>query len=423
MQNLYRVLSVLFMVFTVNLNSQNAEFKQNINELLEATGVKTETISDQESLVLINNELGMQIYNLLNDSGGNVVFSPYSVSTALQMVYAGAAELTQSQMTRVLHFTLSIATLQSSAAAITDQLTPSTKRSSENPLLLISNSLWVQSGHPILPDFEKTITSNYKGKVKAVDFRNKLDQSRQEINSWVKTQTNGKITDLVSPTSITNATRMLLVTALYMNGKWLHTFDPNLTRAMPFFPYPSSTVTVPMMSLTASLPYVKKRNFAAIQLDYATKAASPKLSMIIVLPHDTYGLKEVESSMSAVKMKDLLQELKETSVTVSLPKFKVTSMTDVKSVLEKMGLSDPFSGHADFSGIDGTQDLRISAVIQKAYLSIDERGTEAGVATSAALGVRSMQTPEIFIADHPFMFYVIDRVTGAILFVGRIVRP
>lgn len=386
---------------------------------------KSEGISDFESLVLINNDLGLKIYNLISDTTSNLVFSPYSLATALEMVYAGAAELTQSQMTRILHLTQPSEVLKASAAALTDLLISSGKHLYDDPLLLINNSLWVQTGHPILPDFEKTISSSYKGIVKGLDFRNKGDQARAEINNWIKAQTKGKISDLLQASDISNATRMLLVSTLYINGKWEKPFDPRLTRPMPFFPHPSKTLTLPMMTLTADLPYVKRKNFAAVELNYATKAANPKLAMIIILPTDTFGLKDVESSLSAQQLKDLIQDFKSNRVTISLPKFKVTSTINMKELLEKMGLSEPFSVHADFSAIDGTQDLRMSTVLQRTYISVDEKGTEAGLATAVAFDLKAIKgaTPDLFVVDHPYMYYVVDKLTGTILLIGRIIQP
>lgn len=422
-----RLLVLILLLLASSVNGEEGSLQQQIDAIFNAPKDTSEGgISDLDSLVLIDNELGLQIYKkLINDQETNLIFSPYSIATGLQMVYAGATELTQSQMARVLHFTPPSAVLKSSAEALVDQLTPSNKRSYDDPTLLISNSLWVQTGHPILPDFEKSITSNYKGSVKGLDFRNRGDQARTEINNWVKAQTKGKVSDILGVRDISNDTRMLLISTLYINGKWENAFDPRLTRAMPFFPFPSKTVTLPMMTLTADLSYVKKNNFTAVELNYATKAANPKIAMVILLPKETFGLRDVEASLSAQELLDLLKEFKPARLTISLPKFKVSSTLNLKDLLERMGLSEPFSQHADFSGIDGTQDLRISTVLQKVYISADEKGTEAGVATAVAFDLKAIKgsTPELFVADHPFMFYVVDKSTGTILFLGRIIQP
>lgn len=418
-------LCVLSLLFSgLSITGEEAEV-QPASKPSEIPSGKSEGISDFESLVLIDNELGWQIYNLVSDTESNLVFSPYSLVTALQMVYAGAAELTQSQMARVLHFTPPSEAIKSSAAALTEALITTGKRSSDGPLLLINNSLWVQTGHPILPDFEKSIISDYKGVIKGMDFRNKGDQAGVEINNWVKAQTKEKMTDLLGASDISSATRMLLISTFYMNGKWENPFDPRLTRPMPFFPRRSETLTVPMMTLTADLPYVKKRDFSAVELNYAGKAANPKLAMIIILPNETFGLKRVESSLSAQQLRDLLREFKASRVTISLPKFKVTSTLTIQRALGKMGLTEPFSARADFSTIDGTQDLRMSTVLQKAYISIDEKGTEAGLALSVAFDLKAIKgvTPELFVVDHPYMYYVVDKLTGVILLVGRIIQP
>lgn len=418
-------MALILMLVSACITGAEGDLQRHFDEIFNAPQSASKGISDLESLVLINNELGLQMYRQIDNQDANLVYSPYSIATALQMAYAGAAGLTQSQMARVLHFTPAPQVLNSSAEALVAQLTPPNKRTFDDPTLLMSNSLWVQSGHPVLPDFEKSITENYKGSVKGLDFRNKGEQAITEINNWVKAQTKGKVSEILGPGDISNATRMLLMSTLYLNGKWEHAFDPRLTRAMPFFPYPSKTITLPMMTLTADLPYVVKNNFTAVELDYATKAANPKLAMIIILPKETFGLKDVEASLSAQGMVDLLKELKPARLTISMPKFKVSSTLNLKNVLEKMGLNEPFSQHADFSGMDGTQDLRMGAILQKVYLSADEKGTEAGLATAVPFDLRAIKgaSAELFVVDHPFMFYVVDKITGAILFIGRIIQP
>lgn len=416
----------LFLLFLAGcIDGAEGDLQRHFDEIFNAPKSASKGISDLESLVLIDNALGMQLYKLMSDQEANLVFSPYSIAATLQMAYAGAVGLTQSQMARVLHFTPAPAVLKSSGEELADQLTSSSRRAFDDPTLLISNSLWVQTGHPLLPDFEKSITSNYKGSVRGIDFRNKGEQAITEINNWVKAQTKGKVGEIVGAGDISNATRMLLMSTVYLNGKWEHAFDPRLTRAMPFFPYPSKTVTLPMMTLTADLPYVKKNNFAAVELTYATKAANPKLALMILLPEETFGLSHLEASLSSQELVDLLKELKPVRLTISLPKFKVSSTLNLKNLLEKIGLNEPFSQHADFSGIDGTQDLRMSAILQKVYLSADEKGSEAGLATAVNFDLKAIEgaAAELFVVDHPFLFYVADKVTGTLLFLGRITQP
>lgn len=417
------ILPILF--FTSHMVGAEVNLQEQFDAIFNAPKDESKGISDLDSLVLIDNELGLEIYRLINDRESNLVFSPYGIATLLQMAYAGATELTQSQMARVLHFTPTAAVLKSSSEELINFLIPSGRRTYDDPTVIINNSIWVQTGHPILPDFEKNITTSYKGWVRGLDFRNKSDQVRPEINNWIKGQTKGKISDVLVQGDISEATRMLLINALYLSGKWENAFDPRLTRPMPFFPYPSKTVTLPTMSLTADLPYINKNNFTAVELNYATKAANPKLTLVLILPKETYGLAGVEASLSAQQLLDLLKEFKSTRVTISLPKFKVNSILSLKDLLEKMGLSEPFSAHADFSAIDGTQDLRVSAVFQKVSMSADEKGTDAGFATAVAFDLRAIKgvTPELFVVDHPFMFYVVDKPTGTILFLGRIIQP
>lgn len=394
---------------------------------LQAENLSSETnqgISDLDSLVLSNNDLGVEVYRQI-DQGGNVVFSPYCLSTALQMLYAGSAGITHAQMARILHFVLPEEKLQTSASELAGELGTGGRRSSDDFILSIGNSLWVQGGHPLLPDFEKIVSQKYKGIAKTVDFKRKPDSTRAEINQWIKTQTRGKIMDLLGPREITELTRVVLVSTLYLNGKWQNQFDPNLTRPTPFFPSESQTITLPMMSITGNFQYLKDREFAILELPYHTRAESPKVAMYIVLPNSTFGLRNVERSLSAQRLLGLIHQMKPTKVTVSLPKFKMTSSFDLKNALEKLGLADPFTSKADFSGIDGTQDLQVSNVIQKAFISVDEKGTEAGIATAIPIGLTAIReaAPEVFLADHPFQFFVIDKLTGTFILMGRVTQP
>lgn len=385
---------------------------------------ETAPLSDVDQLVLSNNEFGYQLYSLMKKRDENLIFSPYNLSTALEMVYAGSSGLTQSQTARVHRLTLNPKSLEQAAAKLASGLR--TKHSGQDELFLsIANSLWVQERHPILPAFKETITKSYKGSVRSVNFQTMAEAARKEINDWVKTQTQGKIVDLLQANQLQKTTRLLLVSALYMRGKWQNPFNISLTQLLPFFPSPSKTLTLPTMSLTTSLPYLKGDNFAMVELPYASKEESVQLSLFIVLPEETYGLETIEKQLSSQKLLDLSRRLQNTQLTLSIPKFKISSTLSLKPVLEQVGLTDLFSSTADLSGIDGTQDLQVTDVMQKGFLTVDENGSEAGVATAISIGLTSFvtQPPELFTADHPFLFFVADKVTGTILFLGRVVFP
>jgi serpin B len=382
-------------------------------------------LTEMDTLVLSNNELGFDIYSRINKGDQNLVFSPYSIATVLEMLYAGSAGLTQSQMSRVLHITQTPSVLEEAVSHLTNGLANKNRHTGDDFTLNAANALWVQHDHPILPAFEKSMTTAYKGIIKAVDFKDKADFSRLQVNDWVKAQTQGKIVDLLSSQDVTRSTRLILVSALYMHAKWQSIFDSSLTQPMPFFPFPSRTLTVPMMSSTTNYGFQREKNFSIVELPYAIKEDSPKVAMYIVLPHETYGLQEVEKSINAQSLLNLMRGLKKVNLTLTIPKFKITSTIGLKDLLEGMGLTDPFSSDANFSGIDGTKDLQVSNVLQKAFIAVDEKGTEAGVASAVTIGVKSIlaEPSEILTVDHPFLFFIVDKVSGTYLFMGRVVMP
>ncbi|MBA3238213.1 MAG: serpin family protein [Parachlamydiaceae bacterium] len=411
--------ALLFFLFIVLLSRLQA-----IESFSETRRQEPSPLTDTDLMVLSNNQFGYRLFTLLKKTDENLIFSPYNLSTALQMVYAGSSEMTQSQLARVLHFSLNPKSLELAAGKLATTLT--THRSGQDDLFLsIANSLWIQEGYPILPAFKESITKNYKGYVKSVNFQTMPEMASKEINEWVKIQTQGKIVDLLETNQLSTTTRLLLVSALYMRGKWQSPFSSSLTRLMPFFPSPSKTLTLPTMSLTASFSYIKENLFSIVELPYASKEVALKVSLYILLPHETFALDSIERQLSSQKLLDLSKRLQKTHLTLSIPKFKITSTLSFKPLLEEMGLTDPFSSRANFSGIDGTQNLQLADVLQKGIISVMENGTEAGIATSGSIEVKSSlsKPPELFTADHPFLFFVADKATGTFLFLGRVVFP
>ncbi|MGZ3632790.1 MAG: serpin family protein [Parachlamydiaceae bacterium] len=415
-------LKVLFVAVALLVGNWHLLAQEEVSE----SQIDLPVLTDVDTLVLSNNALGFDLYSHIQKRDQNLVFSPYSIATALQMVYVGAEGLTQSQMSRVLHFTLPLPALEEAATSLTKGLVSKTKRAGDDFLLNVANGMWVQQGHPILPTFETSVSSAYKGVIKSVDFKNKSEAVLSDINAWVKAQTQGKITDLLSSSAVSSATRLILISTLYMQAKWQTIFNASLTLSMPFFPYPSRTLTVPMMSSTGLYGFQKEKDFSIVELPYAVKGSNPKVAMYIVLPHEKYGLQEVEQSLNSNDLFTLIRGLKQANLTLLLPKFKVTSTIGVKELLEAMGLAEPFASSANFSGIDGTTDLQITDVLQKAFIEVDEKGTEAGAASAVSVGLKSVLTqepPENVTVDHPFLFFVIDKLTGALLFMGRVVMP
>jgi serpin B len=219
---------------------------------------------------------------------------------------------------------------------------------------------------------------------------------------------------------------MLLVCSTYLRGAWLRPFDPQDTYQEPFFSDASSTITTATMHQTAALPYLKDSSYALLEMPYNNlKRPSPQLSMYLILPDEIHGIAKVEEKLTAELFWQQVSRLRPQKVAVALPRFHVTTEMSLLERLKQMGLVAPFASAADFSAISGVKDLRIFDIVQKVFIDVDEKGTEAGVATAVTLATKSLdlQQPVSFDADHPFMFVIADKGSQAILFIGRVFNP
>jgi len=392
----------------------------------------------ESTIVEGNNKFAIDLYDKLKTGEGNLFFSPYSISTALAMTYAGAQGQTESQMTRVLHFpTLSSETTTSTSvkslrgsgrktqfhsafgAIVKDLNTRGRKGGYE---LTVANALWGQKDYGFLKEFLELIKTNYDGQLNEVDFVEATETARKTINAWVEKKTNNKIKELIKPGVLDAMTRLVLTNAIYFKGNWAAQFKKDQTRNAPFTLLNRDKVEVPMMNQTEQFPYMETENFQVLELPYVDN----ELSMIIFLPKKTGGLKEFEQGLTLNNLSQWLSKLKKREVIVSIPKFKMTSQFSLASLLKSMGMTDAFdSKAADFSGMTGRKDLCISAVIHKAYVDVNEEGTEAAAATAVTMKLTSVgpsRTP-VFRADHPFLFLIRDNHSESILFIGRAMNP
>lgn len=402
---------------------QNATTTPESNAKVESAVPDTGDIS---TLVSSNNALAFLIYENIKRTEENLVFSPYSLSIALGMVYAGADGSTQSQMARVLRYPLRAESLGQSFALLNKSLSKDPKKYSQDFVLNSANALWIQRGQPILPQFSKSIADDYRGIVKIADFTSHAEEARMQVNAWVKERTQGKIPQLFGRGEISNMTRMLLLSAVYMNAKWLNPFDASLTQQTPFYPSPTKSLTVPMMTVTGRFSYVKTSDFALVELPYDTrKSDGLEVGMYLLLPQEIYGLGHMENLLDDSKFRNWIELMKPHKVVVSLPRFKVSGAFSFEEIFSRLGMTSPFSDSADFSKIDGNQDLKLSKIVQKSFINVDEKGTEASASTGISAIVKSVdvEAPEVFVADHPYLFFVVDKSTKAILFMGKIASP
>jgi len=381
---------------------------------------------DMETVVGGNSEFAFDLYARIKDypavikAGGNLFFSPYSISTALAMTWAGAGGGTEKQMAEVLHFALPQAQLHKAFGSLEKQLNEAGE--DDRYELSVANALWGQSGYNLLKEFLKLTEQSYGAGLREVDFVTQTEKSRQIINAWVEEKTNNRIKDLIKPTELNALTRLVLTNAIYFKGDWANQFDKKRTRDETFKPARDKEVMVPMMYIKERFKYWADDKLQVLELPYKGK----ELSMIILLPVQIDGLADVEKSLTTEKLDEWTRDLREQEVVLYLPKFKMITRFDLSEYLFKMGMPDAFRlPPADFSGITGQKDFYISKVIHKAFVAVDEEGTEAAAAT--AIVTKMISPPPrpvvVFRADHPFIFIIKDNRSGSMLFMGRVMNP
>jgi len=391
--------------------------------------------ADLAALVEGNNAFAFDAYQTLKDDE-NLFYSPYSISLALSMTYAGARDNTAQQMASVLHLILPQEKLHPVFNSLDTELSHRGQgakgKDDQGFRLNIVNAIWGQKGFTFLQDFLDVLAENYGAGIRLLDFRNAPEPSRIAINNWVSDQTEGRIKDLIPQGVIDAMTRLVLTNAIYFNAAWLYPFQKEGTTDGTFHLLSGGEVTVPMMHETESFAYTEGNDYQAVELPYDGR----ELSMLVLLPQPG-RFTAFEQSLDAKKVAGIIKALDFKKVRLTMPKFEFTSSFSLNQALSEMGMPVAFtppmspSGacskeYANFSGMDGKCDLYISDVIHKAFVSVDEAGTEAAAATAVIIGVTSAPMPEQIITmtiDRPFIFLIRDIQTGTILFIGRVLNP
>jgi serpin B len=367
---------------------------------------------------------GAAVYRSLGADAENTVFSPASIAAALQMALYGARGKTAAQLATALHLSGPDA-----AADGLRLLTGVLNALGGNPgvTLRAPNTMWVQAGLPLSPEFTDPLRDAAMVAIRSADFAGAPQQARSQINQLIAEQTAGKITDLLGPDAISVATRLVLANAVYLKAAWAFPFPGHATSDAPFYPGTDGAaagdrdgqLTVQMMRLTAGLDYLRADGYQAVLLPY--KAS--RLAMAVVLP---------DGPLSALAPRldgglgPLLEGTARRSVALSLPKYRQRASFGLIPVLRQLGVNDAFTSAADFTGITSAQRLLISAVVHQAYIDVDEQGTEAAAATAITMRPMAMRRgpgPIRMVVDRPFLFAIVDTATGLPLFVGHVVRP
>ena len=381
---------------------------------MDDSGVTPEGIA---GVVSANNLFALEVYEKLRSDEGNLFLSPYSISTALTMVYEGARGETAEEIARVFHLPADSAERRAAFAAVHNRL----NEPDNEYALSVANALWAQEDYGFLDPFLNALQNHYAAGASSLDFVGSTEEARQTINTWVEDRTNRKIRNLFPAGTLDANTRLVLTNAIYFKGEWATGFDPDQTRTEAFHVSPARTVNVPTMRLTgedASFRYTEDRSVQVLELPYKGE----RLSMLILLPAAD-SLDAFENDLTPGKLNEWQDGLRKQRVDVFLPRFTYETKYFMNRLLQEMGMPAAFSQQADLSGMDGTRGLSIQHVIHQAFVEVNEEGTEAAAATGVAVGLTSVPQVTVFRADRPFLFAIQDTETGLLLFLGKIVDP
>ncbi len=411
----------LILLFTGCLEDA-AVVKEKINTVEENT-INADSVEDYD-IAAANNAFAFDMYSQLTqpETGDyeNIFFSPHSISAAMAICYEGAENTTKDQISNVFYFPSNKTVLKVRLERINDKI------NSENNdyELQTANALWLQEGYPVKDTYIFNVKKYYDGEVTNLDFVRKPDDSRDTINEWAEDKTNDKIKDLVPKGLITPDTRIIITNAIYFDGKWVYEFDKELTGKKPFYPSKGEEVSVDMMYMSESFNYGENSKAKIIELPYKGN----DLSMYIVLP-ESNNIEKFETKFTLNDYTELKNEMELVEeVETTIPKFKFETKNELSESLIRMGIVDAFNPNlANFSGINDDP-LSITSVIHQTFIDVKEEGTEAAAATMVEMEKVGTDfswdsKPKEFKADHPFMFFIEDRRTNCILFMGKVECP
>ncbi|HTU26915.1 MAG TPA: serpin family protein [Pirellulales bacterium] len=391
----------------------------------------TKLPADVVAIAKDGNAFAADLYGqLAQGKAENLFFSPYSVSQALAMTYSGAAGQTEAEMAQVLHLSLPADKVPAAFASLREAIAAGEKPAAggkPDPVnvpfqLRVTNRLWGQKTFHFLPAFLTVTQKSFGAELGLLDFK-QPDTARQTINAWVAHETDDKIQDLIARGVLNADTRLVLTNAIYFKARWTNEFSKQATKEEPFHVSADREFNVPTMHQTHRLGYAAADEVQILEMPYGRRE---DLSMVVLLPDEIDGLAALEKRLTSAQLEKWLGELRTTRVIVSLPRFKMTSDFSLSNALSALGMPLAFTDKADFSRMTSEEPLSIGAVVHKAFVDVNEEGTEAAAATAVAIGalaIRETEPPKNFKADHPFVFLIRERRTNSILFLGRVVNP
>lgn len=385
----------------------------------DATPAASET--DVRALGASNRAFAFDVYGELAKEPGNLFFSPYSISQALAMTYAGARGTTATEMRTVMHFGADQAVLHAafnatgiSLAERKSQLAP--EGTGDGFQLQVVNQAWGDKHSHFLPEYLDVLAENYGAGLYLADFMGNPDGTRTVINDWVAEQTKDRIRDLLAPGSIDSSVVLVLTNAIYFKSSWLMKFDPAKTESATFHGAAGDR-TLPMMHQAVETRYRETADYQAIDLPYL----SPSVHMLVILPAS--GRFDAVVQQLAGSFDPISSGMSEYDVTLAMPKFTFEASPALKPVLQALGMREAFTTAADFSGFDGQRDIYLYDVVHKAFVAVDEAGTEAAAATAVISGTVSVKPRAELTLDRPFIFLVYDEPTDEVLFFGQLNDP
>jgi serpin B len=381
----------------------------------------------EEELIKATSTFAIELYSQLRETEKNLFFSPFSIFTALAMVYAGARGSTAKQMEQTLHIPLEQHQFHMTLKKLLRILR--SDESNKDTILSIANLMCVKEGYDLLEKFLWTIEDNYDAPIWKLDFS--LDvETCAKINAWVSEQTRGKIKNIID--AIHPEMRIILINAIYFKGEWEKTFDKKYTKDERFTLINGEKLLVPMMHQTNNFSYLEDDQFQILEMPYKGNlifGTREQVSMVVFLPKRFNRGSELDSLLDIQKIEDYLSRLREQyaqKVKAFFPRFTINLSYTLTKFLSNLGITEAFTTNADFSGISKEPDIFVSDVIHKAFVEVNEKGTEAAAVTAlrvvgASIGPR--KEPPIFRADHPFLFLIQDSQTKTILFIGKLMNP
>ncbi|NQT59364.1 MAG: serpin family protein [Bacteroidetes bacterium] len=363
------------------------------------------------------NSFAVSLYNQISNTEGNILFSPYSIHIAMAMTYAGARNQTEQEMAETLLFTLGQEGTHYSLNALDSRLVSVDETDTGSFLFRTANSIWGQTGMPFSQPFLDILAGNYGAGLRLLDFASQPQPSRLIINDWVAEQTEDKIQDLLPSQAVTSDTRMVLTNAVYFKAAWGNQFEISWTTRKPFYLLNDTEISVSMMNQEEQLGYAAGTGWTAVELPYVGYSSS----MVVVVPDDFVSF---EQNLTSDTLHAIVESLSYTTVNLTLPRFSFTKELALNDTLAAMGMPTAFSDSADFTGMSVGANLAISDVRHKAFIDVNEEGTEAAAATAVGISLTSLPPASIPVdIDRPFIFFIRDMETGTLLFLGRVVNP